>query len=212
MNEPQPPSSSSDMNTESPEPVPKVIYGEDVDPTVLVDARELGQTMRNLGISDESIANSAVYIDPRNRLQTFGTHYPNRIGRLRFRSVPEIQLVKGDIVRLSTTVKNKARTDEEMNRTLVHELEHLAQSDRKDRRVTEGHLAIWGLAAAGAILGSRLGGNKMFKAAGTAVGAAVGHSLGYLMAPHERQARKRAGQGRKATPQVTTDAVSRNSR
>jgi hypothetical protein len=189
--------------------VPKVVLGDGVDPTLAVDAHQLGTTMRSLGISEAGIANSAVYLDPKSRLQTFGTHYPNKLGRLRFRSVQELEQTSGDIVRLSTKMKGKPRDAAGMNVTLVHELEHLAQGDRRDKNVHEGHLAIWGLAAAGAVLGNRIGGrSKATKVLGTVLGAAAGHTLGYMIAPHERQERKRAGQGLSRLPEVTSSAIS----
>lgn len=201
----------TEQNTTPPQPAtPHIVYGEGVDSAVSVDEQALGQTMRELGVSEQGIANSAVYIDPKNRLQTFGTHYPNLLGRLRFITNPEVQKSKGDIVRLSTTVKGKPRSGEQMNRTLVHELEHLAQHDRHDPKVTEGHIAIWGLAAVGAIVGNRLGRKTKTKSlVGATLGAVLGHSLGYLIAPHEQQARNRAGQSRGRSAEVTSRAVSR---
>lgn len=187
-------------------PLPRIIYGEGADPSVLVDPNAAAQTMRELGVSEASIFNSAVYIDPKNRLANHGTHYTPRLGRWRFRSVPELQDVKGNIVRVSTTVRSKARTAEQINRTATHEWEHLAQADRHDRKVTEGHIAIYGLAALGALAGSKLG------KSGTAIGGLLGYQLGYRFAPHERQARRRAGQGRGWSAQVTTSAVSRKTK
>lgn len=172
--------------------LPRVVYGGGTDSSISVDAQEVAETMQDLGVSKQGISDTTIYVDPKSRFQTFGTHYPNKIGRLRFRSNPQIQEAKGDIVRLSTVMKGKPRTGEEINHTLVHELEHRAQEDRHDSKLTEGHIAIWGLATAGAILGNRLGKNRASKVVGTAMGAGVGHSLGYMIAPHERQARATA--------------------
>lgn len=181
---------TSDQNT----PTPQIVYGEGANSDISVDTQAVAETMRHLGISDRGIDAATIYIDPVNRFQTFGTHYPNRVGRLRFRTNAEIQQAKGDIVRLSETVKGKPRTAEEMNHTLVHELEHLAQQDRHDTKLTTGHVAIWGLVVAGGMLGNKLGKNKATRATGALVGAAIGHAVGYLAAPHERQARARARQ------------------
>ena len=60
-----------------------------------------------------------------------------------------------------------------------------------------------GLAAAGALAGNRLGKTPVTKK----MGLAIGHSIGYLIAPHERQARQRAGQGRGAPAEITTTAI-----
>lgn len=190
---------------------PRIIYGKGVDPSVSVDPEIAAQTMRELGVSETSIANSAVYIDPKNRLLNNGTHYPNTLGRLRFRSVPEIRDVEGDIIRLSTTVRGKERTAEQMNKTTTHEWEHLAQADRHDRKVTEGHIAIYGLAALGALSGNRLGKGAKGKV-GAAIGGFVGYQLGYLLAPHERQARLRSGMVRGLEPQVVSKAIQRKTK
>ena len=188
---------------------PRIVYGEGTDPNVSVDPEAAAQTMRELGVSETAIANSAVYVDPRNRIANNGTHYTNRLGRLRFRSVPELQDVEGDIVRISTRVRGKERTTELMNKTLTHEWEHLAQEDRHDRKVTEGHIAIYGLATLGALAGNRLGKGAKGKV-GAAIGGFLGYQLGYWLAPHERQARLRAGQTKGVEPQVVSKAVRRN--
>ncbi|MDQ5886076.1 MAG: hypothetical protein QG628_473 [Patescibacteria group bacterium] len=188
---------------------PHIVYGE-ANPDVLMDPEAAGITMRELGISDDGISNSTIYIDPKNRLMNNGTHYTNRLGRLRFRSNPEITDATGDVIRLSTRVKSKDRSEELLNRTFVHEAEHLAQGDRHDIKVTEGHLAIYGLAAIGALVGNRLGKGAKGKV-GAALGGFMGYQLGYWLAPHERQARQRAGQVRGLAPQVVSKAIHRKS-
>lgn len=156
--------------------------------------------MQQLGISQEAIGLSTLYLDPTSRIQTYGTHYPRLLGQLRFRSIPELRQAPGDVIRLSTIIKGEPRTADQMNRTLVHELEHIAQADRGDIGVHEGHLLIYGLAAVGTLLGRRMGRGSFTKTALVLAGAAAGHSAGYLMAPHERQARRRA-------QEVTTRAI-----
>lgn len=173
---------------------PLVVYGEGTGLDNTITPEAIAGTMRELGTSAPAIRDAAVYVDPKNRLLNYGTHYPNWLGRWRFRSVPELRDVKGDIVRISASVRGKARTEEQKKRTLRHELEHLAQHDRNDRNVTAGHIAIVGLTATGAIIGSRFGKGKISKAAGVAAGAVLGYETGYMLAPHERQARKRARQ------------------
>lgn len=183
-------------------PQPRIITA---DALPQVSTSDVAATMQELNISEQGINNTSIYMDPKNRLLNLGTHYPNRLGRLRFRSTPELRNAEGDIVRISTKVKGKERTAEQMNHTLVHELEHVAQQDRSDRNLDTGHIAIWGLAAVGAIIGNKLGkqtGIKAGRAAGAAIGAAVGHQTGYIIAPHERQARQRARE-------VTTKAITR---
>jgi hypothetical protein len=178
--------------TKPEQPRPQIINGNK---SPQIDASDVAETMQELDISDQGINNTSIYIDPKNRLLNLGTHYPNRLGRLRFRSIPELRHAQGDIVRISTKVKGKERTAEQMNHTLVHELEHVAQQDRHDIKLHEGHLAIWGLAAVGAVIGNKLGkrtGSKAAHATAVAVGAVVGQQAGYLLAPHERQARQQA--------------------
>ncbi len=196
------------MSEQTRTPQPRIIYGEGIDPSVSVDPEVAAQTMRELGVSEAGIANSAVYVDPKNRLANNGTHYSNSQAKLRFRSVSELQDVQGDVVRISTKVRGKERTTELMNKTLTHELEHLAQGDRHDRKVTEGHIAIYGLAALGALAGNRLGKGVKGRV-GAALGGFLGYQLGYWLAPHERQARLRAGQGRGLEPQVVSKAIRR---
>lgn len=190
---------------------PRIVYGEATKPDVLMDPEAAGITMRELGISDEGIKNSTIYIDPKNRLMNNGTHYSNRLGRLRFRSNPELAEAEGDVIRLSTRVKGKDRSEELLNRTFVHEAEHLAQGDRQDIKVKEGHLAIYGLLAAGALIGGRLGKGRFMGKAGAVLGGALGYELGYRLAPHERQARQRAGQVRNQAPQVVSKSIQRKS-
>lgn len=192
---------------------PRIVIGKGTEQDITVDEHAVANTMRDLGISEEAIATSAVYIDPKNRLINNGTHYSRSIGRRRFRSNKELQDVEGDIVRLTIRKRYKDRPTELMNKTLVHELEHLAQDDRDNMKVTMGHIAIWGLAAAGAVLGHKIGSRKggVITPITTAVGAYIGHSIGYRVAPHERQARVRSGQVKGKGAEVLSQAVTRTS-
>jgi len=171
------------------QPRPRIVMGEGVDPSIGIDRNALSETMQELGISENVMNNATVVVDPNNRLLNYGTHYSKREARLRF---PGLRNTPGQAVRVSAKVRGKERTEKQMNRTLVHELEHVAQSDRRDKKVTAGHVAIWGLTAAGALAGNRIGKNKASKTLGIVVGAIAGNRLGYLGAPHERQARARA--------------------
>jgi hypothetical protein len=198
------------QNQHPTEAVPRVIYGEGADAGVTVDPEMAAQTMHELGIPDTAIADSAVFVDPKSRLLNNGTHYSKAQARLRFRSVPEIRDVKGDVIRISTKKRGKDRSEELMNKTATHEWEHMAQAERHDRKVTEGHIAIYGLAAVGALAGNRLGGGGVKRLVGLAVGGYLGYLLGYRVAPHERQARFRAGQVRGQEPQVVSRAIKRS--
>src|SRR5690606_36975728 len=139
-----------------------------------------------------------------NRLLNNGTHYPGWLGRLRFRSIPELKRVRGDIVRITTVKRGKPRSSELMNQTWIHEEEHVAQADRHDKKVVLGHLATWGMTAASAVAGYRLGPGVSVLAAG------LGNRIGYILSPHEIQARRRAGQHKRRKAQaVTTTAIRR---
>ena len=180
--------------------VQTIVYGKGVNPDIGMDTQEAAQTLHDRGVSELGISDTTIYMDPKNRFLRFGTHYPNRLGRLRFTSIPEIQQAKGDVIRLTTVMQGKARTPEQINETFVHEGEHRAQQERKDRKITEGNIAIYGLALTGAIIGNRLGNNNLTRTAGTLLGFTLGNSVGYMVAPHERQARER-------TRQVKSSAV-----
>lgn len=60
------------------------------------------------------------------------------------------------------------------------------------------------LLAWGALVGSRFGEGVKGKV-GAVMGGMIGHQLGYLLAPHERQARLRAGQVGGLEPQVASN-------
>lgn len=182
----------TNTSTQTDISTPTIVYGNHSEGKVALDPLDAASAMHELNISEQTIGNSAVFVDPKNRLLNYGTHYPGRLGRLRFHSIPELKDVEGDIIRISTRVRGKDRTAEEMNRTFTHELEHLAQHDRHDKKVTAGHIAVWGLAALGAVVGSHTGKNKLAKTAGMTLGAIAGYEAGYMIAPHERQARNRA--------------------
>jgi hypothetical protein len=185
-------------------PQPRVVYGERISPDLTVDINGAADTMRELDTSDGTTGNTTIYLDPTNRFATNGIAYPRTLGRLRHIFYPELRNAPGPIVRISTKVKGKKRTEEQMNHTLAHELEHVAQMDRKDPRLKMGHLAIWGSAALGAVIGNKLGSGKKARTAGTLLGAMIGQQVGYRIAPHERQARERA-------KVVNTSAIKRSS-
>lgn len=199
---------NSEIKSSEQTAYPHVVYGERADDGVALDRFATAQAMREIGISDTAITNSAIYIDPKNRLSSNGTHYPNWLGRLRFPSVTELQKVDGDIIRLSTRVRGKERTEDQLNRTMAHELEHLAQADRNDLRLSVGRAMIYGFAALGALAGSRLSqGSK--KSVGILAGGLLGHQIGYWIAPHERQARQRASDTGTHTSPITPPKIIR---
>lgn len=185
---------SQDQTYTPKETAPVIVYDENTRPNIHIDPQSAGNTLRGLGVSELGISETTIYMDPKNRLRTYGTHYPDWVGRLRFSSITEIRQTKGDVIRLSTVMKGVSRTAEEMNHTFVHEAEHCAQQERRDHKITEGHIAIWGLTLASAVIGNRLSKRKITRVAGALVGAVIGHTAGYRIAPHERQAHLRARQ------------------
>lgn len=195
----------ANISTKSKESVrPSIVYGRDQKDYISIDPLTATQVMRELGVSESGIANSVIYIDYKNRLLNNGTHYPNKLGRLRFFFIPELRGVKGDIVRLSTKVRGKERTASQMNKTITHEWEHLAQDDRKDIKVIQGHITIYGLAIVSILAGGFMGGM-----AGAFICGLLGYQIGYWLAPHERQARLRSGQIYGLNPTITSGAVKR---
>ncbi|HEY5139868.1 MAG TPA: hypothetical protein VIJ25_11210 [Methylococcales bacterium] len=183
-------------------PQPRVVYGNDTADKLAVDPEVVGRTMQELGSSPEAIENTTIYTDSVNRLTTRGMTYPSWLGRLRHITNPDIRDSKGLIVRLSSVVGGKERDEESMDHTLVHELEHVAQMERGDRRLVVGHLGTLGLAAVGVIVGSRLGRGRVSKIGLALLGGLIGQQVGYQIAPHERQARSTADR-------VSTSAVTR---
>jgi hypothetical protein len=184
---------------------PRVVYGEKIPPDLTVDPDALADTMRELNISDKTIENTTIYMDPSNRLATNGIAYPKTLGRLRHIRHPELRRAPGPVVRVSTKIRGTERKKQDMNHTLSHELEHVAQIDRKDPRLTIGHLAIWGSAALGATIGNKLGSSRKGRAVGTLLGAMVGQQIGYKRAPHEQQAREKS-------KIISTSAIQRSQR
>ena len=184
------------MNTAITPHQPHIVQG----PGKSIDPSVVGQTMQELGVSSETIDKTIIFVDPANRLATNGITYPNRLGRLRHIANPDLRNAKGPIVRLSTRVRGADRSVEDMNVTLTHELEHVAQMDRRDTGLRIGHAAIWGLATLGAVVGYHMGHSKASRIGLGISGMLIGHQIGYKIAPHERQARSVANT-------VTTTAI-----
>jgi len=194
----------SQLSSSPEHPLPRIVNGENTN--TYIDAQEAAKTMRELGISDGLLEKTTIYVDPENRLITNGTAYPQHLGHWRFDRSSQLAKAPGPIVRISTTMRGKPRDEEAMNRTLIHELEHVAQMDRKDKKLILGHAAIWGLAVVGAVAGNVLSSRKtsrlLPKTIATIGGALIGQQVGYKLAPHEAQAQHRAHE-------ITTTAIKR---
>lgn len=143
------------------------------------------------GISDGSIASTSIVLDDTNRFLYKGSQKPKWVDRLVRGRRPENQ-GRGSVVRISTRLRGKERSVDAVNKTLAHELEHVAQTDRNDKNIVLGNIAIWGLAAAGALVGAEMGRNGAGKIVGFFAGAIIGQAAGYKIAPHERQARQKS--------------------
>jgi hypothetical protein len=204
---PEQQSSTDETLVADPEQVvqPRVVYGQEADRSVRIDAARAAVTMAELGLSEDKIKSTTIYVDAKYHASLNGSTYPNRLGRARFKSEPELREAPGSIVQMSTLKKGEPRTDDEMNKTLVHELEHVAQSERGDYELQRGSAVIAGLTAAGALLGrlaSKNAERKSTRLFGLITGALAGYQVGYKVSPHERHARQRS-------EEVTTDAIKR---
>jgi len=160
--------------------------------TVQIDVRELTRIMGECGLSTEAIGRITIYIDSKFHISMNGSAWPSYLARFRFPRLPR----NGNVVRISTHVRGKPRTALSLNHTLVHELEHVAQVERKDIRMFIGHATIIVTVAAGLVVG--VWAHSILVAL---LGGLIGEQIGYWFAWHEIQARDRARN-------VTTTAIS----
>lgn len=159
----------------------------DIDP-----AKTASAMSEHYDISNRGIEVTSIVLDDKNRLSYRGSQTPKWLDRLIRGKKPENE-GSGSVVRIGTKIRGRKRTSEDVNHTLSHELEHVAQSDRRDRNILLDNLAVWGLAGGGAFAGNKLGRRrKGTKIIGTIAGAAIGQALGYKLASHEQQARDKA--------------------
>jgi hypothetical protein len=183
---------------------PRAVYGDGVQPDIFVDPPCVLETMNILRISSIP-AEHTVYVSGRFNIARKGLQLSKWIDRF-VHGEKDRNEGEGSVVRVNTVLRGKVRSIDDMNRTLVHELEHVAQAERNDPKLVYGNIAIWGLTLAGALAGNTIvkrRGNAAASVIGMVVGAAAGHDIGYLVAPHERQARERART-------VVTTAIYRN--
>lgn len=160
--------------------------------TTHIDAAELARVMRDCGLSTGAIGRITIYIDNKFHISMNGSAWPSYLARFRFPRLPR----NGNVIRISTHVRGKSRTALKLNHTLVHELEHVAQIERKDIRMFIGHATIITTVAAGLAVG--VWAHSILIAL---LGGLIGEQVGYLIAWHEIQARNRART-------VTTTAIS----
>lgn len=170
--------------------VPRVVYGEGVQPDVYCSPEGSLQPMCELGINSNSTEVTA-YLAGGFNLARKGMQLSKRLDRFMHGPL-ERNEGNGYVVRINTKLRGKPRTADEMNRTFVHELAHVAQAERNDPRVPIGNAIIGGLTIAGMIAGNVLSkntDNRFARVAAVAIGGIAGHDIGYKLAPHERQAR-----------------------
>ena len=184
---------NSSASKEMPLPVIKAIEGgeelAEIDPFILA------ATMSELGVSDEAIRQTTVLLDGKNHVTFRGVAFPDSLSWLAKRKFPEhTDDIDGPVIRLSAQFRGRPRSATDMNRTLVHEVEHLAQYDRRDMNVAIGRFAIYGGMILGAIAGNVLARERRIptRALATIGGAIIGKQIGYQVAPHEHQARCRS--------------------
>lgn len=177
------------------EQTPRIVYDSEVDPQIIVNAHEIAGTMRAMEISEKAISNTIVYLDAQSHYCVNGSVWPKMLGRLRHIRNPELRKAPGSIVRLSTVMAGKRRRIDDINRTLVHELKHVAQIDQKDSSLVYGQVTYWGISALGALAANKLVRNSpriVPRLAVTFGGLLLGSHAGYRLAPHERHARASA--------------------
>lgn len=170
---------------------PKIVTSSGLEAKITINPAMVGKGMADLHISPERIRATSILVDDTSRLATRGMTFPGWLGRLRH---PQLRHSRGPIVRISTVIRGTEVPEAAMNETLEHELEHVAQAERRDPKIPLGFAAMVGLGIAGGIVSYRLSRERGVAAriVVTALGATVGWQAGYTIAPHERQARKRA--------------------
>lgn len=175
---------------------PHVIIDKTIQDNVHLDVAKAVEVMKTCGIPPEEIVNTVIYIDAKFHLNINGSVWPKQLARLRYgRSGFEVGV--GNVVRMSSRVLGKPRPSESLNHTLVHEIEHVAQIERKDIRLLIGHLTMLLGTLAGMWLSMWASESLRLvfplRILCVLVGAAIGLQIGYLFAWHEIQARRVAG-------------------
>ena len=182
-------------DVEQSEHAPLIVYDPGLDPELVVNASDIARTMRTMAISEKAISDATVYLDAQSHYCVNGSVWPRTLGRLRHIRNHELRKASGSIVRISTVMCGKPRRLEDINRTLVHELKHVAQIDQKDKSLIQGHITYWGMSAIGALAANRLVRDRsrpIPRLTLTLAGLMLGSHAGYRLAAHERHARETA--------------------
>lgn len=145
--------------------------------------------MASLGLSEKTIANTTLYIDNHRHITILGSVWPKYLSRLRY---PRLKPT-GSVIRLSRRLYFTGPTYKTINHTLVHEIEHAAQIQRKDPRLLIGYLTQVVGVGAGIALGlTNQSDVIVFKVMILFITALFGLYAGYMFSLHEMQARKRS--------------------
>lgn len=185
----------SEVCISQPSVAPDIIVAPGVNPVQQIDPRWASSVMRELGISDETIAKTSVYVDANSHYSHRGSAWPGMLARVRFRHIEGLRDALGPVVRLSTVMRGQPRSPEAIAETAEHEFVHVGQLEHDKRSLAVGWLGMVSLTAVGALVGNRITKNTSLsvRSLATLVGAAIGHHAGYTIAPHERKARVATG-------------------
>lgn len=152
-----------------------------------VDKTSLISMMQELGLKDKTINNLTIYIDNNTHFSTRGSTWPRSLSYFRF---PKLR-AKGKVVRLSSKMMFTGSTKLTINTSLIHEIEHVAQIERKDPRLLAGYLTQLVFITAGLSLGlTDKSGLLIYRILITALTTFTGWQFGYMFSWHEMQARK----------------------
>lgn len=167
-------------------PTPKLVVSDKLG-DIHVDLAGVAEAMKALGVSEQTIQSTTIYVDSYPHLTILGSVWPRFLAWLRYpRLAP-----RGHVVRLSSKMFFLGPTDRTINHTLIHEIEHVAQIERKDTRILIGYLTNLVFLLAGIALGLT---NKsdviIFKVLIIFITALFGLRVGYMFSLHEMQARK----------------------
>ncbi len=168
--------------------VPRIVFDDEAKKLVRVDQQSLLKYLKELDVSDKMISKLTIYINTKNHYGARGTTWPGFLARFRFGFLSNI---RGPVVGLNLKVNRTIRDEADINRTLRHELVHVAQIGRLDWRLAVG----WAMIGYGAVIGITLGlvNYRLHLVFRIILAAILGlnlYSFGYWYSPHERQARK----------------------
>lgn len=157
-----------------------------------IDSEEAAHTLRQAGVQNIAAHTIAISSEPRFN---GGATAPKWLDRLLNRS-SAANKGPGSIIHIHTTTKLRPnpRTPSQLNDLLTHEAEHVAQIERRDKRLVTGLATMVALTALGGYVGNRVTAD-MGKPVGllaTTLCGLAGYKIGYQLAAHEVQARAHA--------------------